>query len=87
MYADAEEDYKEVMAKCYAFDRQLMADAYLAGGKEYAELCALAYRQSVSAFQMSEDSEGELLYLLHRWGLWMSIIRLRHFISVITLIW
>ena len=36
LYADAEKDYKEVMAKCYAFDRQLMADAYLAGGKEYA---------------------------------------------------
>ena len=68
LYADAEEDYKEVMAKCYAFDRQLMADAYLAGGKEYAELCALAYRQSVSAFQMSEDSEGELLYFTPQVG-------------------
>ena len=68
LYADAEKDYKEVMAKCYAFDRQLMADAYLAGGKEYAELCALAYRQSVSAFQMSEDSDGELLYFTPQVG-------------------
>lgn len=68
LYAEAEKDYKEVMAKCYAFDRQLMADAYLAGGKEYAELCALAYRQSVSAFQMSEDSDGELLYFTPQVG-------------------
>lgn len=62
LFVDAENDYKEVMAKCFAFDRQLMLDAYMAGGKEYAELCALAYRQTVSAFQMSESSEGDLLY-------------------------
>ena len=59
---DAEKAYKEAMAKCYAFDRQLMVDAYLAGGKEYAELCASVYRQTVGAFQMSEDASGELLY-------------------------
>lgn len=62
MYAEAEKEYEETMARCYAFDRQLMADAYVAGGKEYAELCALAYRQTVSAFQMSESPEGDLLY-------------------------
>ena len=68
LYVEAEEEYKEVMAKCYEFDRQLMADAYLVGGKEYAELCALAYRQSVSAFQMSESSDGELLYFTPQVG-------------------
>ncbi|MDD3038304.1 glutaminase family protein [Bacteroides sp.] len=68
VYEEAEKEYKEVMARCYAFDRQLMTDAYLAGGKEYAELCALAYRQSVSAFQMSESSEGELLYFTPQVG-------------------
>lgn len=62
VYQKAEEDYENIMAECYAFDRQLMADAYVAGGKEYAELCALAYRQTVAAFQMSESPEGELLY-------------------------
>ncbi|WP_077155532.1 glutaminase family protein [Bacteroides bouchesdurhonensis] len=68
LYVEAEEEYKEVMAKCYEFDRQLMADAYRVGGKEYAELCALAYRQSVSAFQMSESPEGELLYFTPQVG-------------------
>lgn len=68
VYDEAEREYKEVMAKCYAFDRKLMADAYLAGGKEYAELCALAYRQSVSCFQMSESPDGELLYFTPQVG-------------------
>ncbi|MDD3038317.1 glutaminase family protein [Bacteroides sp.] len=62
LFDEAEKDYKEVMAKCYAFDRQMMIDAYSAGGKEYAELCALAYHQTVASFQVSETSDNELLY-------------------------
>ena len=68
LYAEAEKSYQEVMARCYEFDRQLMSDAYLAGGKEYAELCALAYRQSVSAFQISQSPDGELLYFTPQVG-------------------
>lgn len=68
VYQDAEKDYEDVMAECYAFDRQLMADAYRVGGKEYAELCALAYRQTITAFQMSESPEGELLYFTTQVG-------------------
>lgn len=62
LYEDAEKVYKETMARCYAFDRQLMENACRVGGKEYAELCASAYRQAVSSFQMSKDSSDELLY-------------------------
>ena len=39
-----------------------MENACRVGGKEYAELCASAYRQAVSSFQMSKDSSDELLY-------------------------
>lgn len=62
LYEDAEKVYKETMARCYAFDRQLMENACRVGGKEYAELCASAYRQAVSSFQMSKNSNDELLY-------------------------
>ena len=42
-------EYDELLARCYAFDKKLMEDASAVGGKEYAELCALAYRQSIAA--------------------------------------
>lgn len=59
--ADAE--YADLMARCYAFDRKLMEDANAAGGKEYAELCALAYRQAVTAHKLVESPDGNLLWL------------------------
>ena len=33
------------------------------GGKEYAELCALAYRQSIAAHMLVEAPNGDLLWL------------------------
>ncbi len=62
LYREAESDYRKLMTKCFAFDRKLMDEATRAGGKEYAELCALAYRQTTSAFQLSESPEGNPLY-------------------------
>ncbi|MDR1202776.1 MAG: DUF4965 domain-containing protein [Tannerellaceae bacterium] len=55
--------YQSVMQKCAAFDERMMNDAEKSGGKEYAELCALAYRQAVSAHKLIEDKEGNLLFL------------------------
>jgi hypothetical protein len=62
-FAKAEKTYRSVMQKCRRFDAQMMNDAERAGGKEYAELCALAYRQAVSAHKLVEDREGNLLFL------------------------
>ena len=56
-------EYSSVMDKCAAFDAQLMKDAASTGGKEYAELCALAYRQSVSAHKLVEAPNKDLLWL------------------------
>lgn len=57
----AETEYRAAMARCYAFDRKVMEEGRRAGGKEYAELCALAYRQTVSSFLLAETPEGEQL--------------------------
>lgn len=59
----ANDQYQSVMQRCAAFDVQLMDDAERVGGKEYAELCALAYRQAISAHKLIEDKEGNLLFL------------------------
>ena len=57
------EEYRSVMDRCRHFDTRLMEDAEKAGGKEYAELCAVAYRQAVAAHKLVEDKDGNLLFL------------------------
>lgn len=59
----AKTNYASVMERCHKFDTELMNDAEKAGNKEYAELCALAYRQAISAHKLVTDKDGELLFL------------------------
>jgi hypothetical protein len=54
--------YEQVMAKCNQFDRELMADLTRTGGKEYAQLCALSYRQSMAAHKLAVDADGTILF-------------------------
>ncbi|WP_242916437.1 glutaminase family protein [Pontibacter liquoris] len=61
--AQAASKYKKVIQKCEAFDGQLYQNALKAGGKEYAELCELAYRQAVAAHTLVKSPGGELLFL------------------------
>ena len=58
----ASEDYAEVMRRCEDFDAALTAEALSAGGTEYADLCALAYRQAVSAHKLVQSQSGELFF-------------------------
>ena len=60
---NAAANYEDVMKRCRAFDKQMMADAEKAGGKKYAELCALAYRQAIAAHKLITDKEGNLIFL------------------------
>lgn len=63
IFVAANKQYDSLMKKCYAFDNKLMKDARKAGGEKYAELCALAYRQSISAHKLVEAPNGDLLFL------------------------
>ncbi|NLR68015.1 DUF4965 domain-containing protein [Chitinophaga varians] len=56
-------DYATVQQQCEAFDRELRADAIVAGGEQYAALCELAYRQSVAAHKLVKGPKGQLLFL------------------------
>jgi hypothetical protein len=62
-FAEADHDFEQLRDRCSRFDHQLMLDAWDAGGKEYAELCALAYRQAISANKLMESKEGDILFL------------------------
>ena len=45
-----------------AFDIDLMEEAEHIGGKEYAELLALVYRQAITAHKLFTDNDGNVLF-------------------------
>ena len=59
----ANSDYEKLMKKCMIFDYQLMKEATETGGRKYAELCALAYRQAIAAHKLVEAPNKDLLFL------------------------
>lgn len=54
-------DYQLLESRSTDFDRDLMADLKRSGGDEYADLCALAYRQAVAAHKLTRDLNGDPL--------------------------
>ena len=62
-FALAAAEYEQLMKRCEKFDAKLMHDAAISGGKEYAELLALAYRQAIAAHKLIETPNGELAWL------------------------
>ena len=62
-FIKANNEYDKLIERCYSFDKELMETAIQAGGKQYADLCALAYRQSISAHKLVQAPNGDLLWL------------------------
>ncbi|MGM9477796.1 glutaminase domain-containing protein [Pedobacter sp. GSP4] len=59
----AANEYKTVIQKCETFNKSVYADALKSGGKEYADLCVLGYRQSIAAHTLVKSQQGEILWL------------------------
>lgn len=59
----AADSYKQVFSKAEAFDRELRQETTDVGGSKYAELCIMAYRQSVAAHKLLESPQGDLLFM------------------------
>lgn len=53
--------YPELSRQADAFDTNLMADLRRAGGEQYAQLCALSYRQCFAAGKFVADKNGQPL--------------------------
>jgi hypothetical protein len=62
-FEEANNEYAGLKTACTKFDDELMTKATQAGGKEYAELCALAYRQAIAAHKLAQAPNGDLLFL------------------------
>ena len=56
------DEFKSIEERCENFDKQLYSDAMNAGGKTYADLCVLAYRQSLAAHKLVRGSNNEILF-------------------------
>jgi hypothetical protein len=59
---DAQRDYTTLEAQARSFDEELMADLERSGGAKYAQLAALAYRQSIAAHKLAADIDGTPLF-------------------------
>lgn len=56
------DNYTSIMERCRALDRTIYDDAYNAGGRKYAEICAASYRHVISAHKLFTDKEGHLMW-------------------------
>ncbi|GAB3934613.1 glutaminase family protein [Larkinella terrae] len=63
MLAAVEKDYASLTEKSRQFDQKLYAEAEKSGGKPYADLCQLVYRQSIAAHKTVAGPKGEVLFL------------------------
>ncbi|MBC7804854.1 MAG: DUF4965 domain-containing protein, partial [Akkermansiaceae bacterium] len=57
----ADRDYAKLQKRCRDFDTELMADLTRVGGKEYAWIAALAYRQALAGQKLVADANGQPL--------------------------
>jgi hypothetical protein len=58
----AEKEEASLRARGEAFDRELTADLERVGGRNYAEVAILAYRQTLAAHKLVADIDGTPLY-------------------------
>lgn len=54
-------EYSKLSVECEKFDTELMTDMTSVGGRKYAEICALAYRQCFAAHKLTADANGKPL--------------------------
>lgn len=55
--------YPKLVKKAAEFSDRMYLDAVAAGGEQYADLLALAYRQVIAAHKLVVDEEGEVLFI------------------------
>ncbi len=63
MMQNAMDYFPTVLQRCKEFDQKIWQEALKAGGRNYARLCVMAYRQAVAAHKLVKAPTGEVLFL------------------------
>jgi hypothetical protein len=61
LFQAAENDYPSLIGRCQKFDQDLMGDMTQVGGKQYAQICALAYRECLAGTGIAADANKQPL--------------------------
>lgn len=61
--SEAAAEYDTLIARCDAFSADMYEKAEAAGGRKYAEMVTLAYRQVIAAHKIAVDNNGEILFI------------------------
>ena len=56
-------DFPTIQKRAIQFDQDLYKEAEKAGGGQYAQLCVMAFRQSIAAHKLVQSPQGEILFL------------------------
>ena len=59
---DSAQEYADLVSRCEAFDREFLQDLTRIGGKQYADLGALSYRQTFAASKIAAAPNGNPLF-------------------------
>lgn len=62
MLAAARDEYRAIMDRCARFNNTLIEEGEEAGGKKYADLLCLGYRQAIAAHKLAAGEDGEALF-------------------------
>ena len=60
---DALEYFPVIQQRAKETDQKIWQDAVRAGGRNYAKLCVMAYRQAIAAHKLVKSPTGEILFL------------------------
>ena len=55
--------HNEILARCEAFDQELLKEAKAKGDEEYALILTAAYRQTIGGHKLVQGPDGELLFI------------------------
>lgn len=66
MLADCIGKYEDIRKRCDAFDDELVADAKKLGGKKYADIISLAYRQVPASGKIVVSPDGKEPWFVHK---------------------